>query len=263
MRLFHTVDGTGPPLLLVHGWGSDSHEWDWHVAALAERYRVIVADLRGHGRSPVPPAGNTPAAMAADLAALLDGEPAVAVGHSMGGQVVSVLAVEHPELVRAVVTVDPGYGVPEAVSSYLHQVVEGLRGDDPTGTALGVEEWSFTPATPPVVRTAHRRRIAGTPPHVLAEAFAAMFTDPGAFGLRPASERYLAARACPVLSVWADPERVAWESPLLTHPASRAIGWTGVGHYLHEERPAEFVAELTRWLDQTLDQTEVSADGAA
>ncbi len=266
MRLFHTVEGAGEPLLLVHGWGSHGHEWDQHVAALAERHRVIVPDLRGHGRSPVPDHDNTPRAMAADLAELLEaevpGDPVVAVGHSMGAQVVSVLAVERPELVRAVVALDAGYGVLATIAPYLAQVVETLGGEDPIGAALAMEEWSFTPATPPAVRAAHRRSIAGTPPHVLAQAFAAIFTAPDAFGLRPASEKYLAGRRVPVLSVWADPDRAEWEEPLLTEPASRVVTWPGAGHYLHEERPAEFLTLLGEWL-AALPAREAVRDGQA
>jgi pimeloyl-ACP methyl ester carboxylesterase len=248
-RLFYTDEGAGEPLLLVHGWGADSHEWDWHVDALASRHRVLAVDLRGHGRSSAPAHGNTPPAMAADLARFLDG-PVTAVGHSMGAQVVSILAVEHPELVRAVVAVDAGYGVLPAVKPYLSQVITALAGEDPLGAALAMEEWCFTPDTPAVVRTGHRRRVAGTPAHVLAQCLAGVFTDPGAFGFRPASEAYLAQRSCPVLSIWADPERARWEESLLAHPASRVLTWRGAGHYLHEERPDEFLAAVNSWLTE-------------
>ncbi|WP_409470784.1 alpha/beta fold hydrolase [Streptomyces sp. HC307] len=54
--LFHTDLGPAgaPALLLVHGWGGDGREWSPHAEALAGRFRVVVPDLRGHGRSPVP-----------------------------------------------------------------------------------------------------------------------------------------------------------------------------------------------------------------
>ncbi|WP_405867371.1 alpha/beta hydrolase [Streptomyces sp. NBC_01515] len=61
--LFHTVLGpsAAPPLLLVHGWGGDGREWSPHADALAVAgHRVLVPDLRGHGRSPVPDRNNTP-----------------------------------------------------------------------------------------------------------------------------------------------------------------------------------------------------------
>ncbi|MEU0246505.1 alpha/beta fold hydrolase [Streptomyces sp. NPDC006235] len=100
-------------MLLVHGWGGDGREWSPHTEALAGDFRVIVPGLRGHGRSEVPDEGNTPAGMADDLAALLDTldpGPVAAVGHSMGGQVVNLLAVRHPYLVRSVVALDPAHG---------------------------------------------------------------------------------------------------------------------------------------------------------
>jgi pimeloyl-ACP methyl ester carboxylesterase len=199
--------------------------------------------------------------MAADLARFLDG-PVIAVGHSMGAQVVSILAVERPEVVRAVVALDPGYGVPAPVQPYLTQVVDALTGQDPISAALAMEEWCFTPATPPVVRAAHRRRIAATPPHVLAQALAGIFTDPDAIGFRAASEVYLTKRRCPVLSIWADPARADWERSLLAHPWSRSLNWPGAGHYLHEERPAQFLAALDGWL-AALTPQEAVLDGQA
>jgi pimeloyl-ACP methyl ester carboxylesterase len=240
VAVFRVEEGAGERLLLVHGWGSDGHEWDQHVAALAQRYRVIVPDLPGHGRS-VPLARTVPRTIAAELAGALDG-PVIAVGHSMGAQVVTILAVEYPELVRAVVGLDPGYGVLPAVAPYVSQVIDA---DDPVKAALAMVEWCFTPATPDAVRTAHRRRVAGTPPHVLSQALAGIFTDDDAIGMRPASEAYLVRRHCPVLSIWADAERAAWEEPF----ASTVLAWPGAGHYLHEERPDEFLAALTGWLE--------------
>ncbi|MFF0083413.1 alpha/beta fold hydrolase [Streptomyces canus] len=115
VRLFHTVLGPAdaPTLLLVHGWGGDGREWSPHAEALADHFRVIVPDLRGHGRSEVPAGGNTPSEMAADLAALivaLGTGPVIAVGHSMGGQVANLLGVHHPHTVRSVISLDPAHG---------------------------------------------------------------------------------------------------------------------------------------------------------
>jgi pimeloyl-ACP methyl ester carboxylesterase len=264
VRLFYTddtgdTDGTGgadagtarPALLLVHGWGSDSHEWAHHIPSLRRRHRVIAVDLRGHGYSSSRDTGNTPRRMAADLAELLAGlgtGPVVAVGHSMGGQVVSHLAVEHPETVRALVTVDPGYGFAGPVASHLPAMVDALRDGDTGAVAVQIDQWSYTPATPALLREWHRRRTLATPPHVLVEAFEAMFTLPGAIGVRPASDGYLARRDCPVLSFWFDPDQAAWESGLFKHPGSRAVVWEGSGHRLHEERPAEFLLVVDNWL---------------
>jgi pimeloyl-ACP methyl ester carboxylesterase len=240
--MFRTDTGTGEPLLLLHGWGSDGGEWDQHVGPLAERYRVIVLDLPGHGGSPALPR-TTPRTIAAALASELDG-PVIAVGHSMGAIVVNILAIEHPDLVRAVVGVDPGYGIRPALAPYLAQVVEALGGDDPMTAALAMVEWCFTPETPEAVRDAHRKRVTSTPPAVLQQALAGIFTDADAIGLRPASEAYLARRACPALSIWADADRAAWEEPFAT-----VVHVAGAGHYLHEERPTDFLDAVTTWLE--------------
>ncbi|RSN15763.1 alpha/beta hydrolase [Nonomuraea sp. WAC 01424] len=256
IRLFYTDDGSGggpddPPLLLVHGWGADSHQWSWHIDALAPGHRVLAVDLRGHGYSSVPETGNTPRAMAEDLDVLLDRldvPEVIAVGHSMGGQVVSILAVEHPGRVRALVTLDPGYGMTQDLAGSFPEMIAGLRGEHAHAVAEEIDRWCTTSATPAVIRRWHKRRLYGMPPHVLAEAFEAMFTAPGAIGVRPASDDHLARRNCPALSIWADPGRAAWEEGLLKQPGSKVVCWEGSGHRLHEERPAEFVRLLEGWL---------------
>ncbi|MER6947739.1 alpha/beta fold hydrolase [Nonomuraea sp. NPDC000554] len=253
ITLFYTDDGRGdgPPLLLVHGWGADSHQWSWHIDALARTHRVIAVDLRGHGYSSVPESGNTPRAMAEDLNGLLArlGVPeVVAVGHSMGGQVVSVLAVEHPERVARVVAVEPAYGMTPEVAQGFPEMVAGLRGEHAHEVAVQIDEWCTNAATPAVVRRWHKRRLYGMPPHVLAQAFEGMFTLPGSVGVRPVSDDYLARRRCPVLSFWFDPAQAAWEAGLVKHPESRVVCWEGSSHRLHEERPAEFVNVVGRWV---------------
>jgi pimeloyl-ACP methyl ester carboxylesterase len=158
-------------VLLVHGWGGDGREWSPHAEALAGHARVIVPDLRGHGRSEVPEEGNTPAEMADDLAALLDTldpGPVTAVGHSMGGQVVNLLAVRHPHLVRSVVALDPAHGTAvEAIPARLADYrATGAR------AAAAFVAAAFGHTAPPGLRTAHLRTMLGTPGHVIAQSCA-------------------------------------------------------------------------------------------
>jgi pimeloyl-ACP methyl ester carboxylesterase len=256
VRLFYTDDGSaheGVPLLLVHGWGADSHEWSWHIPQLSAGRRVIAPDLRGHGYSSASAAGYRPRDMAGDLVRLLDHlgvEEVIPVGHSMGAQIASILAVEHPSRVPALVCVEPGYGLDGAMAAAVPRLAEALHGEQAGATALWMDEWSYTPASPPVLRQWHARRLQAMRPHVLAAAFAGMFTDPDQIGVRPAADEYLSRRDRPVLSFWCEPGRAAWEQGLFKHPASTAVCWPGSGHRLHEERPAEFLLVVNDWLAQ-------------
>jgi pimeloyl-ACP methyl ester carboxylesterase len=81
--------------------------------------------------------------------------------------------------------------------------------------------------------------------HVLRAALAAQVTG---MALRSHSEPYLRRRACPVLSFYADPSRAATETAVFTDPRSRVVTWEGAGHWLHQERPAEFNALVSAWL---------------
>jgi pimeloyl-ACP methyl ester carboxylesterase len=71
-KLFATKAGTGKDVMLLHGWTCDSHDWSWQLPLFESKYRVIAADLRGHGRSEVMPSGAyTPADYVADIEALI------------------------------------------------------------------------------------------------------------------------------------------------------------------------------------------------
>lgn len=91
----------GPPVILTHGWGTDSTEWYYLKKAWAERYRVIVWDLPGLGRS-TRPADNDYSLekMARDLHVVLGvaaGRPATLVGHSIGGMIIQTFCRLFPE----------------------------------------------------------------------------------------------------------------------------------------------------------------------
>ncbi|GAA3804106.1 alpha/beta fold hydrolase [Streptomyces phyllanthi] len=251
IRLFCTGLGSddAPALLLVHGWGGDGREWSPHAEALADRFRVLVPDLRGHGRSEVPDEGNTPAEMAEDLAALIGSLGAgqvVAVGHSMGVQVVNLLAIHHPRTVRSVVALDPAHGADEAeVATFPARLAEYRRHG--ARAAASFVAGAFSSQAPPGLRTAHIRTMLGTPDHVVAQAYAGMYTDPGAVGARPHSEAYLRRRPQPALTVWTSPEAAEWERGTLRVPGSRVEYWPHTGHYLHEERTERTIRLIRDW----------------
>ena len=106
--------GSGPPLLLLHGYPQTHAMWHRIAPALARRYTVVCADLRGYGDSSKPPsdAGHVPyskRAMAADMVAVMRalGHPRFRlVGHDRGGRVAHRLAVDHTGAVEKVAVLD-------------------------------------------------------------------------------------------------------------------------------------------------------------
>ena len=250
--LFYTDDGAGGPvLLLVHGWACDSHDWAAQVGPLAARHRVIVPDLRGHGRSGTPPRGFAPTDFAADLAALVTAlgvAPVVAVGHSMGGIVVSVLAAELPALVQGVVVLDPPYGLDEAAGADARAFAAEVRRDGshaPILARLGV-------GGPVSVLTANevwrRRRALGVPFDVLAEAVVAVHEGDEPLAELTATRRLLAARRAPTLAIHADPARAAWEEGLLDDERSAAAAVPGASHWLHQDEPERVNRLILDWV---------------
>jgi pimeloyl-ACP methyl ester carboxylesterase len=100
VRLHFSEAGSGTPLVLLHGFPLSSEIWRAQRAGLADRYRVITPDLRGHGKSPAPEGVYGMETMARNVLALLDAleiPKAVIMGHSMGGYVALAAAKIAPE----------------------------------------------------------------------------------------------------------------------------------------------------------------------
>ncbi|WP_029010414.1 alpha/beta fold hydrolase [Azospirillum halopraeferens] len=98
-RIFYKDWGAGQPIVFHHGWPLSSDDWDAQMMFfLAQGYRVIAHDRRGHGRSSQTDTGNemdTYAADVAELAAHLDLKDAIHVGHSTGGGEVTRYVARH------------------------------------------------------------------------------------------------------------------------------------------------------------------------
>jgi pimeloyl-ACP methyl ester carboxylesterase len=119
LTLHYEEDGDpgAPPILILHGITQSTATWGWLVPHLEAEHRVVRLDFRGHGRS-----GRTPGAYAfpgyvADARAICEqvlGQPAVVVGHSLGGATAAGLAQIRPDLVRGVVLEDPAIMTPPA-----------------------------------------------------------------------------------------------------------------------------------------------------
>jgi len=118
--LYVEEHGRGEPLLLIEGLGQSMWAWREQVPVFAGRFRTIVYDTRGTGRSAVPAEPHGIEELAEDAANVLDGRSAHVVALSMGGYLALTLAVARPELVRSLVLVGTGAGGPDRIPRAQH-----------------------------------------------------------------------------------------------------------------------------------------------
>jgi pimeloyl-ACP methyl ester carboxylesterase len=103
-------EGTGPPVVLVHGLGSSHRSWHRVAAAMAATHRVLAVDMPGFGGSPAAGDGFRPVVVAAAIVEALDARGVTTfdlVGHSLGGLVSAHLADRHRDRVRRLVLIAP------------------------------------------------------------------------------------------------------------------------------------------------------------
>ena len=143
--LHYTERGSGSPLILLHGGLGAGSEWELIGARLAERFRVITPDSRGHGRSSNPAGFLSYSLLADDVAALTValelGSPTV-VGWSDGGQVALELAVRHPGAARALIV---GGAFPEFAGIEVPTLVLAADRDELVGLDLAIALYRALP----------------------------------------------------------------------------------------------------------------------
>src|SRR5580765_2086425 len=113
VRIWYEARGAGPAVLLTHGYSATSRMWGPQIRGLADRFRLIVWDIRGHGESDSPedPAEYSEEIAVADMAAILDAcgvERAAVGGLSLGGYLSLAFNVGHSARVRALMLFDTG-----------------------------------------------------------------------------------------------------------------------------------------------------------
>lgn len=275
--IFVRVGGSGPPLLLLHGYPETHAMWHRVAPELAKQFTVIAADLRGYGRSFVAPtvsdhASYSKRAMAADAIAVmtqLGFDRFAVMGHDRGARVTYRMALEHPACVTraAVLDIIPTLDVWETLTR---------------SHAMRMWHWTFLAQAAPFpehlidadprdyLEGRFRRGGASLPDwldrHVLEDYWTA-FRDPDR--LHATCEDYRAGATidvthdaadvaagrtigCPLFAMWGAHGNLQEQSDPLAlwrrwcpHVEGRAVD---SGHFIPEERP-EAVIELARvWL---------------
>ena len=259
MSLNVSTAGAGPALLLLHGFTGTARSWSLHIDAWARHHRVVAPDLLGHGGSEAPaePAAyqlERQADTLAELLRLLEAVPASVVGYSMGARLALVLALQHPQLVDALVLESPSAGIADPADREARAAADGSLASEieRDGVPAFVERWEALPlfashaALPESTRAAQRQqRLRST-----ASGLAASLRGAGQGRMTPLHER-LGEIAAPSLVIAGSLDRVGLERARLVAdgiPAARLEIIDDAGHSPHLETPERYGGLVTDFL---------------
>ena len=181
-------EGTGHPVLFLHGLGGCWRDWEPRLNTISSEYRCVVPEHRGHGRSDRPLGRYSVARFASDAAALcevLGISHTYVVGLSMGGMIGQTLATDHPELVEALVLADTTSHVAADAAEALRAAVPLIREE---GMAL-VQSFaeataaSGTSASPSPLLRNNVRESSGNDPWAYASSLLALIEHQAPEGL--------------------------------------------------------------------------------
>jgi pimeloyl-ACP methyl ester carboxylesterase len=266
VELYCELSGAGDPLVLVHGGWSDHDNWLPVAGELAQSFRVVAYDRRGHGQSERGDQGSR-RDQEDDLAALieaLDCEPAHIVGTSFGASIAIGLATRRPELVRSLIAHEPPLmsvvaGDPEVqplladVQATIQAVLARLsRGDVAGGARQFVEEVALGPGAWEQLPEPLRATMLDCAP-----AFVAEQRDPGWASVDLTA---LARVDCPVLLTQGD-QSPAWFREIVARLAPEIDGvevatYQGGGHAPHLTHPSDYLAATTAFLARSRERAE-------
>jgi pimeloyl-ACP methyl ester carboxylesterase len=252
----YTVDGSGPPVVLVHGMGLNRAMWDWQLEDLAGRFRVIRYDLLGHGDSDKPRRRYETRDLVDQLLRLIDGlglERCALVGFSLGGLIVRAFAIAHPARVSALAILNSAHDRTAAERAAMRKRLEQARRFGPESTVeTALNRWftaDYAKQRPDVLDRVRQWMKANDPAvypeiyRVLAESDADMVES-------------IAAIRCPTLVLACEDDH--GNSPDMARrmaariPDARAVIVPGLKHMGLAENPAAISSVLVPFLEDAL-----------
>jgi 2-succinyl-6-hydroxy-2,4-cyclohexadiene-1-carboxylate synthase len=249
----HTENfGTGPAVLLCHGFGGSARNFRMQARALESQFRVTLFDLRGHARSPAPDgaAAYRPAALLADLGELVDavGAPVILGGLSLGAKLALDFALSEPKKVRALVLASyPSSGEEPARRAWAEGFADAIeaRGLDEAGAEFVWGERSrFDPKGAALIRQGFLEHSPQALAHLLREVLA---VSPSPCTLAPHLQT-LSIPTC-VIAGSDDPESLEPCRELARLlPRAELHVLEGAGHVVNLAKPALFNGLLEAFL---------------
>jgi pimeloyl-ACP methyl ester carboxylesterase len=256
------------PLVFLHGLSSARSTWARFVPAFAADYRVLTLDHRGHGESGHAPGTYTLDHYAPDAVELCErvvGEPAVLIGHSLGGVIAHTVAWARPDLVRGVLLEDPPLylGARDladdsftVIFTLMRQVIIDLQ-----SRQAPLEDYQTMMASAPsrtgkgtmadLFGEAGTRAQARAMAHLDPEVYSAAIDGTGLAGAAPGTPL-----SCPIRVLRADPalgpaftaeHEVRFRA---TNPHAVVREIEGASHLIHDEQPERFLSEVCALLDE-------------
>lgn len=229
------------PVLFLHSFAGDTTHWSATLEALAPRRRVVAFDFSGHGLSPAVRGRYSIRRLAQDVLTVANAqnlEHFVLVGHSMGALVAAEFAGTAPQRVQKLVLVDappaPGALPPEAV----RKIRESLAQDPYATVEQFWQQGPFAGARPETVR-----RLLTSLRKLARNAAIELTEESLSYDARPTLRQYPGPKFAIVTP--------GNDTPLSLHHAVPDIEYAvieGTGHWIHLDRPAEFLAVLERLL---------------
>ena len=253
LQLNSDTVGDGPPLLVLHGLFGSAGNWRSVARTLSATHRVSCLDLRNHGASPWA-ATMSYAEMADDVAHFIERQPtprASVLGHSMGGKTAMALALTRPDLVDRLLVVDIA---PLDYADTLSALAETMRGVDlSSATSRGEVQRTLASRLPdPSVAAFLAQNLVARDGHfdwrinlaALSPAMAELAGFPASLRERR-FESPLHAIAGEHSSYVPRHDAAAF-APMFPQAVVEVVA--GAGHWVHADRPREFVAAVQRAL---------------
>jgi pimeloyl-ACP methyl ester carboxylesterase len=257
--IHYTVQGSGPVLVLVHGFAGSTAAWEKLTPLLTPQYTVYALDLLGFGLSDKPvDASYSMPAQADIVCALINAlklERVALIGHSMGGVIVADAVRKMPDRIKGLIMIEPGfYYMPPAFLQKLFfpfdramaKMFYSRMGREKSFVGSYYDKSLVTPEMLDEMLI-----VRNTPGAV--EAMQAMSTEPEAY---KTNEAIAAAVSCPSLMIWGERGektriREIEDSQRLVK-GSLLVMVESCGHYVQDEKPAQAAQAILTFLKSLL-----------
>jgi pimeloyl-ACP methyl ester carboxylesterase len=255
VKIYYDSYGSGTPIVFLHPWTTNGNIWYYQAFNFAVTNCCIPIDHRGMGRSDKPAGGYSIPEHASDVAAVLDAlkiDKAVLVGNSIGGMIALQFNLDYPQRVLGNVIISSGTGLFEGQDPKAFQESAAAYESNYLGTFDAALENSISARSkrekPEIleVMKAHLR-IDGFPHHV----FKSSFHDPNGLFHWNIGPRLKEIRKPTVVYAGEEDFGIPMEKNKFLAdqiPGARLVALKDIGHFYQLERPAEFNAELRKFL---------------